>query len=256
MLEPANLFYPVTLDDVIEELTQPFEIPEIKWRLDSIVKTGHRVVPYLDARTIFDRLNSVVPSGWNFQVVNAEMQEFPHPDDRNRLLGVGWKVHSRLTILGVTREDVGTSFVSTRRKGEDTADKDYTDSYLREGAQLDAKTAVSDSVKRVAAQFGIGMYLWKYDYVTVIKTEDKYPDYGTLVPQQHPKAIKRLMELGQTYHVKGKGRTATYETVLYILDQIKNGSADALDKTIAFLEKNKGKGIEALHAKMVKERTQ
>lgn len=97
--------------------------------------TGKKVegksISYIDKTTVEERLNSVVPGDWHFQVT-------PIVVPTNGSDGQ-WVVKGSLTICGVTREDFGVN------EQEDRFDP--------------PKAAVSDALKRCAALFGLGREL-------------------------------------------------------------------------------------------------
>lgn len=91
-----------------------------------------RFVSYIDAQTVRERLDSVVPGEWNLTIEllpspSAGEGDFPEP--------AACAFKARLQILGVVREDVGMG-------------KDY-------------KQASTDAFKRVAVRFGIGHELYE-----------------------------------------------------------------------------------------------
>ena len=78
--------------DLMEELARPFAIERVEWKPQSV--RGHRAMalPYADARAYKDRLNEVVGSHWS---------------DEHEVLDGGAVVLCRLTVVGVTRSDIG-----------------------------------------------------------------------------------------------------------------------------------------------------
>lgn len=92
-----------------------------------------RFVSYIDAQTVRERLDSVVPGEWNLTIellptpAGAGDNDFPEP--------ANCAFKARLQILGVVREDVGVG-------------KDY-------------KQASTDAFKRVAVRFGIAHELYE-----------------------------------------------------------------------------------------------
>jgi hypothetical protein len=107
---------------LIEKLAQPFETMDFLPRAASGGKA--LALPYIDARDVQRRLNSVCGADWSF--------------DFDLLGADGKMVKGILTVCGVTRCDAG------------------------EAAQEDEplKSAVSDALKRAAVHFGIGQYLY------------------------------------------------------------------------------------------------
>lgn len=110
------------------KLSEPFPASEIQWRVEALSKDKRRamVVPYVDARTVLDRLDEVVgPEGWQDHYEVLVQKEG------------NYAVKCRLTLLEVSKEDVG------------------------EGDSL--KAAFSDALKRAAVKFGVGRYLYRLE---------------------------------------------------------------------------------------------
>ncbi len=85
---------------------------------------------YVDPRVVSERLDQAVGGEWSFHWEPLGVQG-------DRLV-----VKSSLTVMGVTREDVGEYVLS---------DRDQADPW---------KSAVSDALKRAAVHFGVGRYLY------------------------------------------------------------------------------------------------
>ena len=125
--------------DVWAKLAAPLADGVISWRQDGrpIARDGKffaRFVAYIDANTVRDRLDAVVPGEWNLTLellppLEHGREEEVNPFDTNRCA-----FKARLQILGVVREDIGTG-------------KDY-------------KQASTDAFKRAAVRFGIGHELY------------------------------------------------------------------------------------------------
>src|SRR3954466_13579818 len=90
-----------------------------------------RFVAYVEANTVRERLDSVVPGEWD---LTLELMPTLSADDND---DSRCSFKARLQILGVIREDVGTG-------------KDY-------------KQASTDAFKRAAVRFGIAHELYSYD---------------------------------------------------------------------------------------------
>lgn len=138
MTAPA-VVKPGTDLDVWSKLAAPLPSSAISWRQDgkATARDGKyfaRFVCYVEAGTVRERLDSVVPGEWDLtleplsQVVAAGGEI--EPDS-----AVAFK--ARLQILGVIREDVGTG-------------KDY-------------KQASTDAFKRAGVRFGIGHELYAFE---------------------------------------------------------------------------------------------
>jgi hypothetical protein len=124
--------------DIWSALAAPLPHGVISWRQDgrTIARDGRflaRFVAYIEANTVRERLDSVVPGEWDLTlellpaVVGLD-------DDANQ---GACSFKARLQILGVIREDVGTG-------------KDY-------------KQAATDAFKRAAVRFGIAHELYAYE---------------------------------------------------------------------------------------------
>ena len=114
---------------VAEALLRPFPAGMVGWKAQTVTKAGDRAlaVAYVDARAVQDRLDETVgPDGWSDEYRLLSQQGTP--------FGNEVVVQCRLTVLGITKTDVGT--------GED------------------AKSAYSDAFKRVAVKHGVGRYIY------------------------------------------------------------------------------------------------
>ncbi|MBI0446859.1 Rad52/Rad22 family DNA repair protein [Deinococcus sp. DB0503] len=116
------------LSQVQRRLQAPFPSHLIGWKPQAFTKDRSRalLVAYVDARAVQDRLDAVCPDDWSFEIVVVPGTQTP-------------TVKGRLTVLGVTREDIGEA---------------------GEGEAGTLKAASSDALKRCAVQFGIGRYLY------------------------------------------------------------------------------------------------
>ncbi|HEU4641512.1 MAG TPA: Rad52/Rad22 family DNA repair protein [Gemmatimonadaceae bacterium] len=122
--------------DVWAKLAAPLPPGVTAWRQDGrpVMRDGRffaRFVSYIDANTVRERLDSVVPGEWN---LTLELMPPIEGDDESLPGQNRCAFKARLQILGVVREDVGTG-------------KDY-------------KQASTDAFKRVAVRFGIGHELY------------------------------------------------------------------------------------------------
>ncbi|MDD3013358.1 MAG: Rad52/Rad22 family DNA repair protein [Candidatus Gastranaerophilales bacterium] len=108
-----------------EKLISPFDTSEIKFKPTAIKDGKALALPYIDARTVLDRLDEIIGSeNWQdeYDVVSSN------------------QVICKLTIHGTTKSDAGEA---------STEDKEPL------------KSAVSDALKRAAVKFGIGRYLYR-----------------------------------------------------------------------------------------------
>lgn len=120
-----------TLAHVVDRLRAPFPPGEEQYRVGPCWEQNGdrftRPLAFIDARAVFDRLDEVVgPGNWSTDLERVAPGVFI----------------CRMTVLGVTRADVGMAGAS-----ESEAEK----------------SGVSDAIKRVAVQFGIGRYLYSME---------------------------------------------------------------------------------------------
>jgi len=121
--------------DVWARLAAPLASETISWRQDGkpITRDGKfiaRFVAYVEANTVRERLDAVVPGEWDLTLTPLP-QLAGEPDGEPTC-----SFKARLQVLGVVREDVGTG-------------RDY-------------KQAATDAFKRAAVRFGIAHELYAY----------------------------------------------------------------------------------------------
>src|SRR3954464_8517989 len=124
--------------DVWAKLSAPVPSGVISWRQDGkgTARDGKyfaRFVAYIEANTVRERLDSVVPGEWDLTL--ELLPPVTGLDDDANQGSCSFK--ARLQILGVIREDVGTG-------------RDY-------------KAAATDAFKRAAVRFGIAHELYAYE---------------------------------------------------------------------------------------------
>src|SRR5215210_4546694 len=123
--------------DIWSALSAPLPPGVTSWRQDGkpVTRDGRhfaRFVAYIEANTVRERLDSVVPGEWDLTL--ELLPPLPGGGD-DEPQSCSFK--ARLQILGVIREDVGTG-------------KDY-------------KQAATDAFKRAAVRFGIAHELYAYE---------------------------------------------------------------------------------------------
>jgi hypothetical protein len=138
MISRQETFETGTTNDPWTALAAPLPAGSVAWRQDgrAIERDGKhlaRFVAYVEANTVRERLDSVVPGEWNLTI--EALPPLPASDDVDGADTNRVAFKARLQILGVAREDVGTG-------------KDY-------------KQASTDAFKRVAVRFGIGHELYQ-----------------------------------------------------------------------------------------------
>jgi hypothetical protein len=123
--------------DIWAKLAAPLPAGVVSWRQDGKIagRDGRffaRFVAYIDANTVRERLDGVVPGEWDLTL--ELLPALPGASDEDGNL---CSFKARLQILGVIREDVGTG-------------RDY-------------KSAATDAFKRAAVRFGVAHELYAYE---------------------------------------------------------------------------------------------
>lgn len=116
--QPEESIFPVgSFMEAAPFLRRPFTENAVKFKVQATWEGGGLIVSYIDARLVVERLNLVVPHLW---FDNYEM--------------LGKSLICRLTVDGITREDIGSDYVG--------------------------KGLYSDALKRAAVKFGVGVSLY------------------------------------------------------------------------------------------------
>lgn len=206
----------VKLDNwVFSRLAEPFEEHEVRWRVGG----GNTLLAYIDARQVIERLNYVVGSeNWHdsyepISFVETDVKDVTSLHNVKTMIeqqglnedDVFWKNYNgvitglkdksyasfeyndvhyggtkcSLTVLEVTKQDVGTTSMADQFKG-----------------------AHSDALKRAAVKFGIGLYLYDlknleggYAQKGRVVQPPKLPDWAIPVKRGNPDdAIQAIME--------------------------------------------------------------
>ena len=133
--------------DYWKELSAPFEYNEIKWRVGNRFtvkkgksKYGHRMLAYIDARAVFDRLDKVLgPENWQNEI----------------------KVRNDKTISVLKIRIPGTEeWISKSDGAGDTkVEKE--------------KGSISDAIKRSAVLFGINRSMYQFDDTVIYSNNEK-----------------------------------------------------------------------------------
>ncbi len=118
----------VWTEEIRRALCAPFPPDEVAWKPQQINGDSAIVVAFLNARHVCRRLDAVVgPGNWIFVTKPWSLEPVV--------------VHGSLSVLGAIREDCGQA---------DKEDEPF-------------KSAVSDALKRCAAQIGVGRYLYELE---------------------------------------------------------------------------------------------
>lgn len=127
----------VDKSDIWTKLAAPLPNGVVSWRQDGKISARDgryfaRFVAYVDANTVRERLDGVVPGEWDLTLDLLPPLAGASEDEGNLCT-----FKARLQILGVIREDVGTG-------------RDY-------------KSAATDAFKRAAVRFGVAHELYAYE---------------------------------------------------------------------------------------------
>lgn len=147
-----------TVEQIFEELREPFPPQDIQWRIGQKSKDGKKamVLPYVTNRAIMERLDQVVGVGnW-------------YPEFRPVDAGGEHGMICRLTIVINLGDDLGWRTL-TREDGASNTKIEPI------------KGGISDSMKRAAVQFGIGRYLYNLKESWVV-----LGDYNRFEPPSLP----------------------------------------------------------------------
>lgn len=157
--------------DVLQQLLAPFPLDEIEFLPKTKSKDGTKAMAlcYIDARAVMRRLDEVVgPGGWSWDW--EILSEVP-----GKSKGSGLRIKGRLTVLGVTKCEMGEYWVA--RDNDD----------MEQG-----KAAVSDALKRCGVHFGVGRFLYFLDsFWQPIDQWGKWLNPPTI----HPKAMENACRI-------------------------------------------------------------
>src|SRR5918999_588570 len=173
--------------DIWSKLAAPLPAGVISWRQDgrAIQRDGKffaRFVAYIEANTVRERLDTVVPGEWDLTL--DLLPPMPGASQTGDADDAQVSFKARLQILGVIREDVGTG-------------RDY-------------KSAATDAFKRAAVRFGIAHELYGFEQNWVqIDRDDRYAK-----PLEDPAAAyaRRQARTGRTEAPRGETRDTRVET--------------------------------------------
>lgn len=151
----------------LEKLAEPFPPECIKQREG---RKG-KMLDYVEAHKIVQRLNEAFAGLWNFQVLERERM-----DKEVIVLG-------ELSAEGTTKQQFGSSDI-TFAKG--------TQELVSLGD--DYKAAASDALKKCAAMFGVALYLYEENKKSQKPAERKKSTNNGRIAEQQQKAIVNLLK--------------------------------------------------------------
>ncbi len=128
-----EVLLPVGAESLTEQLAEPFDVDEVKFKPGVVSGNRALALPYVDARVIQDRLDEVLG------VMNWQDEYECLPDG-----SVVCSLRLRLGEEWITKMDVGGP-----SEQPDEGDR--------------RKAAFSDALKRAAVKFGVGRYLYRLE---------------------------------------------------------------------------------------------
>ena len=147
-------------------LERPFDAKEIKSRRG---RSGESI-DYLSTSTVIRRLNEAFESEWSFEIVSHEICE-------QEVVVLGKLSYCEVGI-SVTKMQFGNNQIARHTQGK------YEGEIVSLGDNY--KAAVSDSLKKCATQFGVGLSLYSSDTPKDAKVEPKPPQ------KEAPQGISEL----------------------------------------------------------------
>jgi len=148
----------------LDVLTRPFSPEQIRQREGR----GGTRLDYLETHSVITRLNEAFNGAWSFEVLDFKTME-------GEIV-----VHGKLTAGGQVKAQFGSADIH-RTRGEDG----------EKGAPIsigdDLKAAASDSLKKCATLFGVGLHLYDKPQAAQqrpAQQPDRRPGQGQTRPQQ------------------------------------------------------------------------
>ena len=117
----------------MDVLTRPFSSEQIRQREGR----GGKTLDYLETHVVITRLNEAFSGQWSFEVLAHEVTETEAI------------VHGKLSAGGVTKTAFGGSDIARHKESQKPV-----------SIADDLKSAASDSLKKAATLFGIGLHLY------------------------------------------------------------------------------------------------
>jgi hypothetical protein len=161
-----------------ELLEKPFEKEQIKQRKGNFGD----MIDYVETHAVIQRLNDSFEGQWSFEIITQEKE------------GSEVIVLGKLTVEGVSKTQFGSNKISLSKAGEVISIGD------------DWKAAGSDSLKKCASLFGVGLHLYgaekkeqPEDHTGKGMSEKSQPKGGTTITKEQLAQIKEMRtKLGWT----------------------------------------------------------
>ena len=165
-----------------ELLEEPFPTEQLRQRLGNFGNT----LDYIEAHAVIQRLNDALNGDWSFEIVEHQVSE---KTDEVLVLG-------KLSTNGLSKYQFGSSSITRNKDSKEVI-----------SLGDDLKAAASDSLKKCATLFGVGLHL--YGAKSVRNTNHKNPSQnvtsiqgGQEIPENgngriSAKQHQYIMSLGQ-----------------------------------------------------------
>ncbi len=144
----------------LDILTRPFTPEQIRQREGR----GGKMLDYLETHSVITRLNEAFAGQWSFEVLSHEITETEAI------------VHGRLSAGGQIKTAFGGSDIARHRETQKPV-----------SIADDLKSAASDSLKKAATLFGIGLHL--YDKPQQNRQQAQRPQTAQRTAQTRPGSV-------------------------------------------------------------------
>ena len=198
-----------------ELLEKPFGKEQIKQRKGNFGD----MIDYVETHAVIQRLNDAFEGQWNFEIITQEKE------------GSEVIVLGKLTVEGVSKTQFGSNKISLSKQGEIISIGD------------DWKAAGSDSLKKCASLFGVGLHLYgaekkeqPSDQPDKGMSEKSQPKGGTAITKEQLAQIKELRtKLGWTpKNVQDKSKE------MFGTDKVESLNPTMATALIAFMQNQNG----------------
>jgi hypothetical protein len=202
-----------------ELLEKPFDKEQIRQRKGNFGD----MIDYVETHAVIQRLNDAFDGQWNFEILTQE-------NATGEVIVLG-----KLTADGVSKSQFGSNKISLSKQGEVISIGD------------DWKAAGSDSLKKCASLFGVGLHLYgaekkeqPEDHTGKGMSEKSQPKGGTVITKEQLAQIKELRtKLGWTPKIVQDKSQEMFGT-----DKVETLNPTMATALIAFMQTQNGGGSE------------
>jgi hypothetical protein len=202
-----------------EMLEKPFDKEQIRQRKGNFGD----MIDYVETHAVIQRLNDAFEGQWSFEIITQEKE------------GSEVIVLGKLTVEGVSKTQFGSNKISLSKAGEVISIGD------------DWKAAGSDSLKKCASLFGVGLHLYGAEKKEQPPeqpgkgmSEKSQPKGGTVITKEQLAQIKELRtKLGWTPKIVQDKSQEMFGT-----DKVETLNPTMATALIAFMQTQNGGGSE------------